>query len=302
MNAVAPEHDRTRGGARNSPAASRLGQLAREPLVHFLTIGVLVFAVFSTLNDTPPRPAADQIVVTPEIAARLASSFEATWRRPPTRDELAGLIEDHVREEIYVREALALGLDREDTVIRRRLRQKMEFLTASAAESLDPSEQELRAHLEAHPDRFTPPPQVAFEQVFLGEDPDSGQVQATLSALRRGTDPTAVGARTLLPAHLPLSAPAAVDGTFGQGFFETIAATPPGAWQGPVASGYGQHLVRLNRALPAEPPPFEMVRDEVLQDWKRAKAEELSEQQFEQLKARYAITRPDPSAIEAVRP
>jgi hypothetical protein len=267
-------------------------------MVHFLAIGVLVFALFAIVSDTPPRPSADRIVVTPEIAARLASGFEATWRRPPSRAELEGLIEDHIREEIYVREALALGLDRDDAVIRRRLRQKMEFLTASAAEALDPSDDDLRVHFDAHPERFTNPPQVAFEQVFLGEDPGSGQVDAILAALRRGADPTAVGARTLLPAALPLSPPAAVDGTFGRGFFETIAAAMPGRWHGPVASGYGQHLIRLTRAVPAEPPPFGVVREEVLRDWKRARSEELSEQQFERLRARYTITRPDPSAIE----
>lgn len=279
-----------------------LVRLATEPIFHFLALGVAVFALYAVLDEAPPTGSRDRIVVSAETAGRLAAGFEAVWRRPPTPDELVGLIEDHIREEVYVREALALGLDQDDTVIRRRLRQKMEFLSESASAALEPSDAELRAHLEAHPERFIRGPELAFEQVFLGEAPDDREIRTTLDALEAGADPAAVGARTLLPVALPLSPPAAVDGTFGEGFFERVASAEPETWSGPVASGFGAHLIRLDRLVPAVEPSLGTVRDEVLRDWRRAKAEALSEQQFERLRARYEIALPDLSTIEVVQP
>jgi hypothetical protein len=117
---------------------SILHRLAREPLVHFLGIGALVFALHGAGETAPTTPGETVITVAPAQVERLAAQFEAAWRRSPSRQEIAALVEDHVREEIYYREALALGVDRDDTVIRRRLRQKMEFLGEGAASALDP--------------------------------------------------------------------------------------------------------------------------------------------------------------------
>ena len=128
-----------------APARGALGRLIREPLLHFLVIGTAVFAVYGAMNPSSARRRADVIEVTPAKVERLDGQFEAVWRRPPTAAERAGLVDDYVREEVYYREALALGLDRDDTVIRRRLRQKMEFLGDAGAAALAPSDAELRA-------------------------------------------------------------------------------------------------------------------------------------------------------------
>jgi hypothetical protein len=262
----------------------------REPLLHFFAIGGLIFVFFATISEPGPEPA-NTIVVGPERIERLVRGFQAVWRRPPTDDELDALIDEHVHEEIYYREALALGLDRNDTVVRRRLRQKMEFLTDSSAELLEPTAGELEAYLAANEQTFRLGPRLAFEQVYLGETPGPESITRSLSALQSNsvTGLSALGERTLLPAQLSLSLPEAVDGVFGKGFFERLTDLTPGVWAGPVASGYGVHLVRIGESLAARTPPLEEIRDNVLRDWKAAKALEIRELHYNRLRARFVV-------------
>lgn len=264
-----------------------------QPLLHFVVIGGLVFVAFAWLDDAPPSADAGRIVVGEARVRQFADGFEAVWRRRPTAGELVALVDAFVREEIYVREALALGLDRDDTVIRRRLAQKMEFLTASVADTLEPSEAELRAFFAEHEARFTTEPRVGFDQVFLGDAPSAADVAEIRAALDRGVAHERLGERTLLPASLPPSPPNVVDGTFGSGVFETLVELEPGAWVGPVVSAYGSHLVRLTEREPARRLPFDAVRPQVEAEWRRARAEALEQERFENLRARYEIVRPD---------
>ncbi len=235
-----------------------LARLLREPLLHFLAIGGLIFLLFAAVAGPSPGPA-DTIVVGPERIEQLGTGFQSVWRRPPTDDELRAMIDDFVREEIYYREALALGLDRNDTVVRRRLRQKMEFLADTGAEFLVPVAGELEAHLLANEKTFRRGPRLAFEQIYLGKTSAPESVRVSLSALQ--SDPLAghstLGERTLLPAQLRLSPPEAIDGVFGKGFFERLAEIEPGVWAGPVASAFGVHLVRIVDNLPSRTPPLE---------------------------------------------
>jgi hypothetical protein len=231
------------------------------------------------------------IVVTPERIDQLAAGYNSVWKRMPTDDELDALIGEHVREEVYYREALALGLDRNDTVVRRRLRQKMEFLADTGADLLEPDAGELEAYLLANEQTFRRGPRLAFEQVYLGETPNPEIVARSLSALQSAsvTDLSTLGERTLLPAQLGLSPPNAIDGVFGQGFFERLADFPPGVWSGPVASAFGVHLVRILDNLPARTPPLEEVRGAVLRDWKAAKAHEIRELHYARLRERFVV-------------
>jgi hypothetical protein len=139
---------------------------------------------------------------------------------------------------------------------------------------------------------------VAFRQVFLGEDPAEAEIEAARAALGDGVAPDQVGRRTLLPGEMPLSTRRAVDASFGRGMFETVTALPSGRWGGPVASGFGQHLVLPLEVVAPPPPPFEAVRERVLSDWRLQKADELADRQFERLRARYEVIRPDPAAAE----
>lgn len=212
---------------------SVVARAVREPLVHFLVLGVGLFALFALRNDERASQPESVIDVTPAQASRLAASFAATWRRPPTEDELAALVDDFVEEEVYYREALALGLDQDDTVIRRRLRQKMEFLAASRADAIAPGEAELRAHFASHLDRFTEPARLSFAQVYLGAEPSEDEIDAALTALAADGDPRALGRPTLLPARMDEAAEPTVDGGFGPGFFARAAQLETGAWPVP---------------------------------------------------------------------
>ncbi len=267
-----------------------VARLLREPLLHFLAIGGLIFLLFVAVSEPSPEPT-DTIVVERERIEQLMMGFQAVWRRPPTDDELRALIDDFVREEIYYREALALGLDRNDAVVRRRLRQKMEFLTDTGADILKPAAGELEAYLAANEQTFRSGPRLAFEQIYFGETPDPESIAGSLSALQSDPVPdlSVLGERTLLPAQLSLSPPDAIDGVFGQGFFERLAELPPGVWAGPVVSAYGVHLVRIIDSLPARMPPLEEVRHAVLRDWKAAKALEIRELHDARLRERFVV-------------
>ncbi len=269
--------------------------LLREPLLHFLLLGAAIFALFAAVNDAPPPVAADRLEVTEEDALRLAQQFEATWRRLPTTEELSALFERQVEEEVYVREARALSLDRDDAVVRQRLAQKMQFLTESGAESAQPSEADLRAHLDAHPDRFTRAAVVGFDHVQVAEA--GAEAEALLVSLNAGATPRKMGMRTLLPPSIPPSPQSVVDGTFGEGFFGAVAELPPGRWAGPVESGYGWHLVRVTMAREERVPPLAEIRAEVESDWRATIRQRLSEERLEALQARYEIVTPDPYAI-----
>ena len=267
-----------------------LMRLLREPIFHFLAIGALIFVVFLVVDDRRQAPT-DLIVITPERIEQLAAGYESVWKRPPAGAELEALIEEDIREEVYYREALALGLDRNDAMVRRRMRQKMEFLLDSGAGLLKPTSGELEAYFAANEQAYRRLPRLAFEQIYLGETPDRETIRRSLSALQAKppTDPSVLGRRSVLPAGLGLSPPSAIDSVFGKGFFARLAALPSSGWNGPVASAYGTHLVRILDNLPARTPPLEEVRDAVLRDWRIAKAQEIRDQTYAELRKRFVI-------------
>lgn len=274
-------------------STGNLMRFLKEPLAHFLLIGVAIFAWFYWISPPSEEQAPQQaIVVDDNDVSMLASRFSASWNRAPSPEELQRLVDGLVREEILVREARNLGLDRGDPVIRARLAQKMEFLTRSIAAAVVPEDAELAAYLQDNPNRFRTPPKFAFEQIFLGEAPGSADVEAAQSALAAGNDPMQVGLPTLLPKTVPLSSARAIDSTFGRGFSEILATLPSGAWAGPVLSGYGQHLARITAVEPGVLPPLDDVRDAVLQDWRRQTAADLAEAQYQSLADRYEISLP----------
>ncbi len=272
-----------------------MSHLLREPLLHFLVLGAAIFVLFAVVDDAPPPVAANRLEVTEDDALRLARQFESTWRRPPSPSELAGLIEAHVEEEVFVREAQALSLDQGDAVVRQRLAQKMRFLAESGAEAAQPSETELRAHLAAHADRFARAAVVGFEHVQL--ETGEAEAETVLASLKAGAAPREVGARTLLPPAIPPSSESVVDGTFGAGFFAAVAELAPGRWAGPVESGYGRHLVRVTGFEEGIVPPLEETRAEVERDWRAAMRERLSQERLDALMSRYEIVTPDPAPV-----
>ena len=265
-------------------------RLLREPLLHFLVIGGLIFALYALVSDPAPAPV-NTIVIGPERIEQLAQNFQAVWRRPPSADELNNIIDEAVREEVYYREALALGLDTNDTIVRRRLRQKMECLSDSSAALVEPAAGELEAYLLANQAKFRRSPMLTFEQIFLGQYPAPQRIEEVLKLLRSDSvaDPFSLASSSLLPTQLGPASPEQVDGVFGQGVFTQLFELPRGVWAGPVESAYGVHLARIDKRVEASLPTLAEIHDTVLRDWKTLKAEEIRELHYAKLRANYVV-------------
>jgi parvulin-like peptidyl-prolyl isomerase len=266
-------------------------KILKEPIVQFGLLAALLFGYFS-LIDTPQRqlPKPEQLDISQTDVMQLVATFEATWKRKPSPSELANLVEDKIREEILVREALAMGLDQGDAVIRNRLRQKMQFISESVARSAEPSDAELQTFLDEHGAEFQQPAQVAFRQVFLGQEVSQVQIDAALAELQHGQIPTRQP--SLLPETMPLTGLPQVNRTFGDGFGDSLMGLPTGEWSGPVQSGYGSHLVWVEAYNPARTPDLDAVRDKVQSAWYHAQAKTFAQAQMDALMQSYEITRP----------
>ena len=272
--------------------------LLREPLLHFLLLGAALFALDAWLRPTAgASQAATEIVVSEGRVRALAQNFARTWQRPPTRAELDGLIESFVREEVMVREALALGLDRDDALIRRRLQQKIEFIAEGTIDAVPPTDAELEAYLQAHPETFRVEPTLSFTQVYLDPARRGDALAADAAKLRERLDRTDTAAEAaalgdplrLLDAHYDGVPKHEVGKIFGAEFAEALARQPQGEWAGPVASGYGMHLVRLERLEAGGLPPLADVRAQVEREWANARRQQLMQAYYERLRARYAV-------------
>jgi hypothetical protein len=254
-----------------SGAPNELGRasvrLLREPLVHFLVLGAALFALYAWRGGSEPSA---RIVIGAGQLEHLAAGFARTWLRAPTPEELQGLLRDHVREELATREALALGLDRDDTIVRRRLRQKLEFLTEDLVGLAEPSEAELAEYLRAHLEAYELEPRFTFEQVFLSPERRGEALDADaqrLLAELRATPELEDGDPTLLPAGLELAGTSEIDRIFGGDFARALGALAPGDWDGPLRSAFGLHLVRIAAREAGRLPELDEVREAVSRDW-----------------------------------
>lgn len=282
--------------------------LLREPLIQFLLLGAALFFLEARLRPAAPVTAKSSEIVVSEARVRnLAQNFARTWRRPPTREELGGLVESFIREEVMVREALALGLDRDDAIIRRRLQQKVEFVSEEAAALARPTDEQLKQFLAAHPEAFREEPRVSFAQIYVDPGADAGRAEAEakrlLERLNRsdtGRDVRQLGDRLLLvePRYddIPQSEVARI---FGAEFSDSLMTQPVGRWAGPIRSGYGIHLVKVEASRPGSTPELESVRSLVEREWANTQRQELARAYYASLRSKYAITVRMP---EAARP
>ena len=253
----------------------------REPLVHFLVAGAAIWLVLAAQGE-PVDPASRTIAVTADDRARLALQWERTMQRPPTDAELDGLTEQFIREEVLYREAIRLGLDQDDAVLRKRLASKMDYLAGSMAETASVSDQTLQQWLAQHPERFAPDVSYSFDQRWYAE-------RAAAERALDQADP--VGEPISLPAKMELTPRAEVEKQFGLAFAEALDRTRPGQrWQGPVPSGYGWHVVRLRARETGEVPPLADIRDRVEADWRSETAAARKEQGYRLLRESYRIT------------
>jgi peptidyl-prolyl cis-trans isomerase C len=243
----------------------------REPLVHFLIAGTAIFAFYAWRGDAVDV-SDRRIVVREAQVQRLATIWSQTWRRPPSAQELDGLIRDYVKEEVYYREAVRLGLDQDDAIVRRRLRAKMEFLSTSETETMVPSDTVLQTWLDKYPARYAADPLISFQSVYVsatnGEAAASLKAKAVLAQLQAGFDPQKAGDPISLPRSMTQANTKDINRQFGEAFAEQLVVIPKGKWAGPVASGFGLHLVRVDAVTAARAPKLTEVRQRVENDWR----------------------------------
>jgi hypothetical protein len=269
--------------------------LLREPLLHFFILGLLLFALFAWVNRNAMY-APDEIVISDSLLQSMQKQFEGTWQRPPSQQELRGLIDNWTREEILFREGLALGLDMDDAVIRRRIVQKMDFITDSMTSAM-PDEAALQAWLDEHPEDYLIPPQYSFKQIYF--DParhTSDLEQVMLAALQKLLlgDSIVNGDSSLLPASLDDTPEQLVSRTFGSKFAKELADLPLAEWVGPVRSGFGFHLVYVNKAIPGRAATLDEVRQAVENDLSNDQSKKTKDAMYQVLRDRYTVIYENP--------
>jgi hypothetical protein len=269
---------------------SWMKRVGREPLVHFLALGTVLFLAFGLTQERGGK-APNRILVDASQVAQLAAQFSRTWLRPPTQDELVGLIESHVRDEVYYREALAMGLDQNDPMIRRRMRQKLEFLLEDLTAE-EPGDEELIAFLQQHPEKFQVEPRVSFRQLYLNPDRRrdlEGGAEMMLQRLRAGAPPESVGDPTLVPYELTLATQSEIARSFGEAFAQDVVDLAPGAWTGPIRSGLGAHLVLVTERREGRLPKLAEVRNRVAAEYMARRRQELKDTAYQKLREGYEV-------------
>lgn len=270
-----------------------LRRVLAEPLLHFFVAGLLLFLLFGQLNRGALE-APDEIVVDEARIVALRSQFERVWQRPPTADEVEGLVEAWIREEILYREGVAMGLGQDDPVIRRRVAQKLDFISDGLVDDTV-SDEQLETWLDEHAADYLIEPLLSLRQAYL--DPSRHRdVEAAVDALARALEAgefPAAGDSTMLPGVVADSSVTEVARIFGRAFAETVAGLPTASWQGPVESGFGLHFVYVDEYVPGRAPELAEVRAAVERDLLAARRDAAKQAQFQALKARYTIVMPE---------
>lgn len=273
-----------------------LKRVLREPLLHFVVLGSLIFGFLAEDEGPDAVVFEGRIVISSADVDRLALAWTQRRQRPPNQDELDGMISEAVREQVLYREALALGLDRDDVVIRRHLRQKYEFVTQDLAYETDPDDATLRAYYAAHPDRYTKSARLSFRHILFSPDRRGEKALAdaktALQDLQTAAAPQRadlMGDPTSLPAGFEAISDREVEAMFGPDFAAALLELHQGRWTGPVHSGYGLHLVWLSEKTPGERLVFEEVRQRIKDDWVYDQRVTANEAVYQKLLERYEV-------------
>lgn len=281
-------------------------KLVREPLLHFLLLGALIFGVSAwRAGWRPSEPETARIEITAGTIAWLNDGFARQWRRAPDADELRGLVADHVREEVLYREALALGLDRNDTIVRRRLAQKMEFLGQDIATAAEPEEAALRKFFEGNAARYAKAAKVSLRHIYFSKDRRGERLETdareALAALAKGAGEETLGDPFLGEHELAAANEMDIGAALGREFAARVMTLPAGEWHGPVASSYGVHLVRVSERAEPQAVAFEAVREAVARDFSEERRLAANRDFIWRLKERYLIS-VDEAALNKAAP
>lgn len=266
----------------------------KEPLLHFVVLGALLFGAYAWMNRGAVSSRESRQVRVGEGDVRwLVETWSRQWQRQPTREELRGLVTDFLKEELLAREARAMGLDENDTIVRRRLAQKVQFLVEDTSRLAEPTDDDLRKFYAAHPERFQTDARISFTQVFFSrekrKDAAADAKAALVELARGGVNAVELGDALLMDAELHDADPLAVSGQFGREFSDSVFALKPGAWSGPIVSGYGLHLVRVSELKPGRQREFAEVKAPVLERWREQRQREDNEKYFASLLKKYDV-------------
>lgn len=274
-------------------------RVLREPLLHFLGIGLVLFGLYALVS--PGNSGSGAIIVSAAVVADLEAQHRKLFGQAPSPAELQGLIASYVDEEIMFREGLAMGLDRDDAVIKRRVMQKFDLVSDDDDNAATPTDATLVDWMQRHPETFRLPPVVGFTQVLLpraGTAPErDAQDAAIKAALAAGADPLTAGEATQLPAQVEPRGLDAISRELGSGIASAVADAPIGTWIGPVTSPFGRHLLRVDARSNGGLPPFSAVRSLVLREWENARRVEARAARLKTLRQSYDIvieSRPTP--------
>jgi hypothetical protein len=269
----------------------RLKRLLHEPLLHFLLIGIALFVVYGKV--AAPNRAGTSIVVSEAMVDEMAREHEARWTRKPSDQELAGLVDAYVRDEILYREGLALGLDRDDALIKRRVRQKFEVIAEEQSAREPPSDADLTAYITANEGRFLLPATASFEQIFFDNARTPADVERAVAAARvalaHGADPRKLGQASMLPGRIENAAQDLIARDFGTGFAGEVEAAPVGQWSGPIASSFGAHLVRVTARTPTALPELDRIRRIVAREWENERRTSSRTDSYQKLRSQYTV-------------
>ncbi|MBB3237413.1 peptidyl-prolyl cis-trans isomerase [Phyllobacterium endophyticum] len=268
-------------------------KLLGEPLVHFLVIGGILFGAYYLADAGGGEPSGEEIIISSGEIASTAAIFNQTWQRAPTAEELDSLLSERIRDEVFYRQGVAMGLDRDDVVVRRRIRQKMEFVADLTAD-VAPTDAELKAFVAEHPEWFRKEARFSFDQVYFpasgGAMPDAAALAALLRDLNSGAvDASTAGSPFMAGADFRDLTKSDVARTFGEDFAASLGKVAQGQWNGPVASAYGSHMVRLTGRVEAREPPFGQVRKAAEREWLHIRKIASNDALYEQLRSRYVI-------------
>lgn len=260
-------------------------------MLHFLVIGITLFGVYQWVS--PSDSGGRRIVITQGVIDDLVTQHVAARGREPSTTELNHLVESYVRDEILYREGVRLGLERDDIVVKRRVRQKIEMIAEEEASPGAPSDADLSAYLGANQARFVQPAIVTFEQVFIGESASGPGVHAvafTREALLRGGDPEELGKPTLLPHRMTRTPADLVARDFGSSFAAALETVPVGEWVGPIDSSFGAHYVRVSDRAPAAAPQLAAVRDHVVREWENERRQRARNNAYTKMRGEYQVS------------
>jgi peptidyl-prolyl cis-trans isomerase C len=279
-------------------------RLLSEPLVHFLLVGVILFGVYAYKergHGGVGQP--KQIQLTIDDLSQMVLLFRSQWRRDPTPEELRSLVEDKVHEEVLYREALALGIDKDDTIVKRRMAQKMQFLSEDVAAAREPATKELVTWYQANRDQFASPPRVSFRHLYFSPDRRGAHARddaaAALTKLAGQPEDSNLAASLADPfmfqQYYRDRAPEFLGKEFGPNFALAVAKFSPGSWQGPVESGFGWHLVFVDTLIPGSVPAFEEVEADVKIAWLAEQKVQAWQKTYQDMRAKYMVLLPAPA-------